>query len=129
LNALWLSIGAYKGVEDGEDVPTVVHHARKYISKLRIPFCLSMPLGENHGGDFDISPQFVRGMAAQEQAVEKGGFTLREVEIMHDFGRNELWHRGHRENAVYRKAGRRQVGLAFSCRVPGNSPFPGGSPA
>src|SRR3989441_10802179 len=44
---------------------------------------------------------------------------------MHDFGGNELWHRGHRENAVYRKAGRRQVGLAFSCRVPGNSPTPG----
>src|SRR2546422_8620166 len=44
---------------------------------------------------------------------------------MHDFGGNELWHRGHRENAVYRKAGRRQVGLPFSCRVPGNSPTPG----
>src|SRR3989454_849890 len=41
---------------------------------------------------------------------------------MHDFGDNELWHRGHRENAVYRKAGRRQVGLPFSCRVPGNCP-------
>jgi len=26
-------------------------------------------------------------MAAQEQAVEKGRLTLREVEIMHDFGR------------------------------------------
>ena len=104
MNALRLSIRADKGIEDREDVPAVVHHARKYISKLRIAFCFSMLFGENYSGDFDISPQFVRGMAAQKQAVEKGGFTLREVEVMHDFGRNELWHRGHREKCSLPKS-------------------------
>jgi hypothetical protein len=43
---------------------------------------------------------------------------------VHDFGGNELWHRGHKENAVYPKAAPRQVGLRFSCRVAGNSPLP-----
>src|SRR5258708_1356225 len=104
LNSLRLRIRADQVIEDGEDVPGVVHHARKYFWKLRIAFGLSVPFGENHGGDFDISPQFVRGMAAQKQAVKKGGFTLREVEVMHDFGRNELWHRGHREKCSLPKS-------------------------
>jgi hypothetical protein len=30
-----------------------------------------------------------------------------------------LWHRAHKEKAVYPKVGPRQVGLAFFCRVPG----------
>ena len=105
------------------DVTAVVHHARKNISKLRIPFRLAVPLSKDRRGHFDISPQLLRRIAAQEQAVEKGGLTLREVEIVHDFGGNELWHRRHEENAVYPKALPRQVGLLFSCRVPGNSPL------
>src|SRR5437016_5215807 len=64
-------------------------------------------------------------MPAQEEAIKKGRLALREVEIVHDFGGHELWHRGHRENAVYPKAAPRQVELPFSCRFPGNSPFPG----
>jgi hypothetical protein len=34
-----------------------------------------------------------------------------------------LCHRGHGENAVYRKAFPRQVGLQFICNVPGNCPL------
>src|SRR5690242_10121679 len=102
---------------------SVIYHARKNIAKLRVAFRFAVPLGENHRGDFDVPPQLVRRMAAQEQAVEKRRLTLRKVEIVHDFGRNELWHRRHRENAVYPKVWRRQVGLMFSCRVPGNSPL------
>src|SRR5258708_2156196 len=94
LNALGMTVRTHKGIENRQDVTPVIHHARKNVTKLRIAFCLAMPLGEHHCGHFDVSPQLVRGMAAQEQAVEKSGFTLREVEVMHDFGGNELWHRG-----------------------------------
>src|SRR5258708_27335046 len=75
----------------------VIHHARKNIAQLRVALRLAVPFGEDHRRDFDVSPQFVRGMAAQEEAVEKGRLPLRKVEIVHDFGGNELWHRGHRE--------------------------------
>jgi len=122
LNALRVTVGTHQGIEDSKDVTAVIHHARKNVAKLRVAFCLAVPLGEHRCGHFDVLPQFVRGMAAQEETVEKCRFPLRKVEIMHDFGGNELWHRGHGENAVYRKTGRRQVALMFSCRVPGNSP-------
>ena len=122
LNALRVTIRTHKGIEDGQDVTAVIHHARENIAKLRIASRVAVPLRENHGRDFDVPPQLVRGVPAQEQAVEKGRLALREVEIMHDFGRNELWHRRHRENAVYRKVSPRQVGLLFSCRVRGTSP-------
>src|SRR5258708_20061217 len=72
---------------------TVIHHARKDIVKLWVAFCLAVPLGEHRCGNFDVLPQFVRGMAAQEETVKKCRFPLRKVEIMHDFGGNELWHR------------------------------------
>ena len=123
LNALGVAVRTHEGIEDGQDVTAVIHHALKNITKLRVAFCLAVPFGKDHCRHFDVSPQLVRGMTAQEQAVEKGSLTLREVEIVHDFGGNELWHRRHRENAVYPKPARRQVGLPFSCRVPGNSPL------
>jgi len=124
LNALRVTIRTHKGIEDGQDVTAVIHHARKNIAKLRVAFCLAVPFGQDDRGHFDVLPQLVRRMAAQEQAVEKGSLTLREVEIVHDFGGNELWHRGHRENAVYRKAAPRQVGLPFFLPRSGNPPFP-----
>ena len=124
LNTLRVTIRTHKGIEDGQDVAAVIHHARKNIAKLRVAFCLAVPFGQDDCGHFDVLPQLVRGMAAQEQAIEKGGLTLREVEIVHDFGGNELWHRGHRENAVYRKAAPRQVGLPFFLPRSGNPPFP-----
>ena len=123
LNALGVAVRTHEGIEDGQDVTAVTHHALKNITKLRVAFCLAVPFGKDHRGHFDVSPQLVRGMTAQEQAVEKGGLALREVEIVHDFGGNELWHGGHKENAVYPKAAPRQVGLRFSCHFVGNSPF------
>src|SRR5258706_3518369 len=89
LNALRVTIRTHKGIEDGQDVATVIHHARKNIAKLRVAFCLAVPFGQDDCGHFDVLPQLVRGMAAQEQAIEKGGLTLREVEIVHDFPQRE----------------------------------------
>src|SRR5260370_23006811 len=128
LNALRVTVGTHESIEDGQDVTSVIHHACKNIAKLRVALCLAVPLGEHRRGDFNVLTQLVRGMAAQEETVEKCRFPLRKVEIWHDSGGKELWHGGHRETAVYRKAGRGQVGVGFSCRVPGNSPRPGDSP-
>jgi hypothetical protein len=97
LNALRVTVRTHQGFENGQDVTAIIHHARKNITKLRIAFRLAVPFGQNHGGHLNVSPQLVGGITAQEQAVEKSGFTLREVEIVHDFGGNELWHRGHSE--------------------------------
>src|SRR5207245_10471081 len=74
-------------------------------------------------GGVDSPPQPGRAMARAEPAIEKRPLTLRKIEIVQEFRKNELWHRGHRENAVYPKVSPRQVGLLFSCRVPGNSPL------
>src|SRR5260370_4031857 len=97
MNGLQVTVGPQKTIKDGQDVPSVINHASKNIAKLRIPFRLALPLRQDHRGHFYVPPQLVRGMAAQEQAVQKGPLALREVEIMHDFGRNELWHRHHGE--------------------------------
>jgi hypothetical protein len=104
LNALGVAVRTHEGIEDGQDVTAVIHHALKNITKLRVAFCLAVPFGKDHRRHFDVSPQLVRGMTAQEQAVEKGSLTLREVEIVHHFGGNELWHRGHKEKCSLPKS-------------------------
>src|SRR5712692_2767434 len=96
---------------------------REDVTQLRVALRFTVPFGQDCGRNFDIPAQLLRGMAAQEQAVEKSGFPLRKVKIVDDFDGSELWHRGHGENAVYSKTCRRQVGLTVSCRVPGNSPL------
>jgi len=101
---LGMAVRPYEGIENGQDVTAVIHHARENITKLRVAFCLAVPFGEDHRGHFDVSPQLVRGMTTQEEAVEKSGLALREVEIMHDFGGNELWHGGHREKCSLPKS-------------------------
>src|SRR5467141_943587 len=104
LNALGVAVRTHEGIEDGQDVTAVIHHALKNITKLRVAFCLAVPFGKDHCRHFDVPPQLVRGMTAQEQAVEKGSLTLREVEIVHHFGGNELWHRGHKEKCSLPKS-------------------------
>src|SRR6267154_760131 len=104
LYPLRVRVRSHKRIEYREHMPAIIHHARKNIAKLRIAFCLAVPFGKHHRGDFDVPSKLVRGMATQEQTVKESCLTLREVEIVDDFGRNKLWHRGHKENAVYRKA-------------------------
>jgi hypothetical protein len=65
---------------------------------------LAVPFDKDCGRDFDVTAQLVCGMAAQEETIEKGRFTLREVEILYDFDGNELWHRGHGEKCSLPKS-------------------------
>ena len=113
LNALRLAVGSDQGIKNSQHVAPVIHHALENIFQLRIALGFAMPFGKNRAGHFNVAPQLVRGMAAQKQAVEKGGLALRILEILQRVGGNELWQRGPKENAVYRKAFPRQVGLTF----------------
>jgi len=45
LNALRLGVRTYQGIEYGQDMTAVIHHAGKNIAKLRIAFCFAVPLG------------------------------------------------------------------------------------
>jgi hypothetical protein len=120
LNALLLAVPADERIEDREDVAAVFNHARENVAEFRLALGFAMPLGEDRGRHFNISAQLLGGMAAKEEAVEKGGFALRKIEVQRDFGGNELCHRGHGERAVYRKASRRQVVPGPGCYVAGN---------
>jgi hypothetical protein len=120
LNAQLLVIGTDERIEDSQNVAAVIHHARENVSQVRVAFGFAMPFGQDRGWNFDIPAQLIGGVAAQEQAVEKRCLALREVKIVRDFGRSELWHGGHKKNAVYPKTRPRQVGLRFFCRVPDN---------
>jgi hypothetical protein len=125
LNAQLLVIGTDERIEDSQNVAAVIHHARENVSQVRVAFGFAMPFGQDRGWNFDIPAQLIGGVAAQEQAVEKRCLALREVKIVRDFGRSELWHGGHKKNAVYPKTRPRQVGLRFFCRVPDNLLFRG----
>ena len=104
LNALRLAVGAHQGIEDGEHVPPIIHHARENVFELRVAFGFAMPLGEHGAGNFDVAPQLIRGMATQEKTVEKSGFALRILEVVESISRNELWHRGHKEKGSLPKS-------------------------
>ncbi len=120
LNAELLMIGTDERIEDGQNMAPIIHHARENVAQIGVALCLAMPFGQDRCRNFDVPSQLIRGVAAQEQAVKKRSLTLREVEIVDDLGRSELWHGAHRKNAVYPKPRPRQVGLRFLCRVPGN---------
>jgi len=56
-----------------------------------------VPLGEHGAGHFDVAPQLVRGVSPKEKPIEKGGFPLREVEILQGIDRNGLGNCRHKE--------------------------------
>jgi hypothetical protein len=122
LNALRVTFRTNEGVEDSQNVPPVIHHSRENVTELGIAFRLTMPLCENYCGNLDVSAEFVGGVTAKKQSIEKSGLALWEVEVVNDFRRNELGQSGHEKNAVYPKVVRRQVELGSKCSVPGNCP-------
>ena len=64
---------------------------------MRIALRFPVPFGKDGAGNFDIAPQFVSGMPAKEEAVEKGRFALRETQILQGVYGNGLWNRRHKE--------------------------------
>lgn len=104
LNPQVLAVGTHQGIKDGQNVTAVVHHARENITELRVTLRFAMPLDKNCSGNLDVPAQLIRRMPAKEEPVEKRRLTLREVQILQDFGGNELWHRGHKEKGSLPKS-------------------------
>jgi hypothetical protein len=85
LNALGARFGIHEDIKNGEDVAAVIEHARENVAERRIAFRFAVPLDQNRRRNFDVASQFLRGMPAQEQAVEKRGLALREIEVVPRF--------------------------------------------
>jgi hypothetical protein len=97
VNALRQAVGAYQRIEDGQHMAPIVDHAGKNIAEMRVALAFAVPLGEDGAGDFNVAAQLVGGMAAQEESIKKGGFALREFQILQDVHGNGLWNSRHRE--------------------------------
>ena len=69
-------------LENRQDVPPVFHYALEHRAKVRLALAFAVPLGENGRGYGNVASQFFRIVAAQEKAVEKRSFALRELEIL-----------------------------------------------
>jgi hypothetical protein len=75
------ALEVYQGVENGQDVAAVLDHAVESIAKAGFALGFAMPFRQDVRRNVNIAAQFVGGMAAQEEAIEKGRFALRKLEI------------------------------------------------
>jgi hypothetical protein len=98
VNSLILSVGADERVKNRENTMTVLCHAREDIPELRLTLGIAMPFGKHGRRHFNVPAQLFGGVASKEKTIEKGGFPLRKIEVLSDFYRNDLYHRGHKEN-------------------------------
>src|SRR5271169_4266627 len=95
LEVSMLPVRTDQRIENGQYVAAVFEHARKDVAKLRFPFRIFVPLGENRRWHPDIATQLFRGMSAKEQPVKEGRFALWEVQIHNHFGRQHGSDRRH----------------------------------
>jgi len=55
LNSLLLPVPTNKRVKDGQDVTAVLNHARENVAQARLALGLAVPLGEDRGGNFNVT--------------------------------------------------------------------------
>ena len=82
LQSLLLGIVADEIFKNGEDVPAVAHDAFEKRPQGRLAHRFAVPLREDRGGHSNVAPEFIGGMAAQKEPVEKRGLALRELEVL-----------------------------------------------
>jgi hypothetical protein len=122
LNALLLGVPPDQGVENGQDMAAVFDHAVEDVAEFGVALGVAVPLDHDGLRHFDVAAKLFGRMPAQEQAVEKRGFPLRECEVCGDFGwYDDLCDRGHKKNAVYRNASPRQVVRNGGCGFAGKT--------
>src|SRR5712692_3803548 len=90
LKALRLRVVADQGLEDGQDVPPVFHHALEHIAEAGLALHLAVPAGQHGGRHFDVAAQLLSRVAPQEQPVKKGRLALRELQLVLAFSRDWL---------------------------------------
>jgi len=96
LNSLLVGVVTDEILEDCQDVPTVVDDALEHGAEVRLVLTFAVPLGEHGRRDGNIAAELVWFMTSQEEPVEEGGLTLRELEILQDFF-DRIGLRGHIE--------------------------------
>jgi hypothetical protein len=84
LQALHLAVRSDQGVENSQNVASIIQHAREYVPKLWFPFRILVPLGEHCGGHFNVAPELFCGIAPQKQPIEEGRLTLGELQVGED---------------------------------------------
>jgi hypothetical protein len=89
-------VAADQVFEDGQDVTAILDDAFKHGAKVRLALRFAVPFGEHGGRDGDVTAELFGFVAAQEEAIEKRGFALRELEILQDLF-NRIGLRGHIE--------------------------------
>jgi hypothetical protein len=60
LNALLLPVPTNQRVEDGEDMAAVFKHARKNVAQAGLTLGFSVPLGQDCGRHFNVTPKLFR---------------------------------------------------------------------
>src|SRR6266849_550926 len=90
LKALRLRVVADQGLEDGQDVPPVFHHALEHIAEAGLALRLAVPTGQHGGRHFDVAAQLLSRVTPQEQPVKKGRLALRELQLVLTFSRDWL---------------------------------------
>jgi hypothetical protein len=68
--------------ENCEDVPAIAHDLFEEGAQRRLVLGFAVPLGQDRCRHLDIAPQLLSRVPAQEEAVEKGRLSLRELEIL-----------------------------------------------
>ena len=104
LDALFLGVPAYQGVEYGENVAAVFDHTVEDVAEFGVALGIAVPLQEHRRGHLNIAAELLWGMAAQEETVEKGRLALRKREVCGDFHGNDLCNRGHKEKCSLPKS-------------------------
>ena len=85
LQALRGGIVAEQIFENCEDVLAVLNDAFQDRTKLGLALGFAVPFSEHCGRDANVAAEFISRVAAEKKTVEKGGFALRELEVLQSF--------------------------------------------
>jgi len=69
-------------LEDREDVPPIADDPFEKRAEGGLVLGFSIPLGQDGRRHLDVAPQFLGRVPAQEEAIEKGSLSLRELEVL-----------------------------------------------
>ena len=69
-------------LEDCENMLAILHDPLQKRAQVGLAYGFFIPLGAHGGGNLNIAPQFIGGMAAQEHPIKKGSLALRELEVL-----------------------------------------------
>jgi len=66
LNALFLGVPPYQGIEDCQDVAAIFDHAVEDVAEFGVALGVTVPLDHDGLGHFDVAAKLLGRMSAQE---------------------------------------------------------------